>query len=132
MTIVSIALFCLGLCVLALAAFKMLRAFSRAPAYFPEGYREPASAEARYAFNYLILGPAVPRVLQRDYIVGYYLACAAFSMVALGFVVMNQPIYAGILGVIVVIYALSAVGLVRGYRELGPEGGQGGATPPVA
>ncbi len=121
MTFASIALFGLGLCALAVAIFKMLRAFARAPAYFPEGYREPWAAETRYAFNYLVLGPAVPRVLQRDYIAGYYLACAALSLVALGFFMMDQPIYAGILAVIVVIYALSALGLVRGYRELGDD-----------
>ena len=67
---VSIALFCLGLGLLPVAVFKVVRAFASAPAYFPEGYREPASREARYAFNLLILDPAVPRAIQRGYIQG--------------------------------------------------------------
>jgi hypothetical protein len=117
----SLAFFVSGLIALIVAITMVVRAFARAPKYFPEGYQDPWSAETRYAFNYLVLGPAVPRALQRGYIKGYYLACGAFSLVALGFWAMGQEIYAGLLGFVVLIFAGSAWGLVRGYRELGPE-----------
>jgi hypothetical protein len=118
----SMALFAAGLVTLVVAAAKIIKAFATAPKYFPPGYQDPWAAETRYAFNYLVLGPAVPRAIQRGYIHGYYLACAAFGLVALGFWAMGQEIYAGLLAFVVFIFAASAWGLVRGYRELGPEG----------